>query len=415
MPRAALSLSLKHPLESTVEQPVCLSCLVMALALVSSACGQPFGDVAPACEGWSAGAVVITELLPDPEGADTGQEWLEVHNPGPSAVDLRGLLLYAARTDGSQERAYLFEDSVLLEARAHGVLGDVRSGAPPAHVTHAYGDALGALVNAGGRVGLRCGDVVVDEVLYTASGRSGVSRIYDGRLVPDALDNDEPGRWCDAPAPADGGSRASPGVANPACGLDAGVGADGGVSVDTCLSPRTGVARSVSRPQPGDLVITELMADPKASADSVGEWVEVYAVRDVDLNGVSLTNEGNGRALLEGASKCLELRAGTFGVLARSAEPSVNGGLPPVLGTFGFGLSNTAEAHALRLSLNGTLLDEVKWTCAPVAGVSRQLDPAKKDALGNDAAESFCLTPEGVGYGSGDRGTPGAENRPCVR
>ena len=399
-----------------MEKPVCLSCLVMALALVSGACGDPFGEVAPTCEGWKSGDVVITELLPDPEGTDTGQEWLEVHNPGPSAVDLRGLLLYAARTDGSQERAYLFEESVSLESRAYGVLGDVRFGAPPAHVTHAYGDALGALGNAGGMVGLRCGDVVVDEVRYTGSGRSGVSRIYDGRHVPEALGNDEPGRWCDAPVSAvDGGSRASPGVANPACGLDAGVRGDGGVSMDTCLSPGTGVARSVSRPRPGDLVITEFMADPKASSDSVGEWVEVYALRDVDLNGVSLTNEGTGRALLEGSPRCLELRAGTFGVLARSAEPSVNGGLPPVLGTFAFGLSNTAEAHALRLSLEGTVLDEVRWTGAPVSGVSRQLDPAKKDALHNDAAESFCLTPEGVGYGSGDRGTPGAENRPCAR
>jgi hypothetical protein len=399
---------LKPHLESIVEKPVCLSCLVLALALVSGACGEPFGEVAPACEGWKSGDVVITELLPDPAGTDTGQEWLEVHNPGPSAVDLRGLLLYAARTDGSQERAYLFEESVPLESRAYAVLGDVRVGAPPAHVTHAYGDALGALGNAGGLVGLRCGDVVVDEVRYTGSGRSGVSRIYDGRLVPDALGNDEPDRWCDAPVSAtEGGSRASPGVANPACGPDA--------SVDTCLSPGTGVARSVSRPRPGDLVITEFMADPKASADSVGEWVEVYALRDVDLNGVSLTNEGTGRALLDGSPRCLELRAGTFGVLARTAEPSVNGGLPPVLGTFAFGLSNTAEPHALRLSLEGTLLDEVRWTGASVSGVSRQLDPSKKDALHNDAAENFCLTPEGVGYGSGDRGTPGAENRPCAR
>lgn len=410
---------MKPHLESTVEKPVSLSCLVMALALGSSACGDPFAEVAPACEGWRSGDAVITELLPDPEGSDTGQEWLEVHNPGRSAVDLRGLLLYAARTDGSQERAYLFEESVPVEARAYVVLGDVRSGAPPAHVTHAYGDALGALGNSGGMVGLRCGDVVVDEVRYTGSGRSGVSRIYDGRLVPEALDNDEPGRWCDSPVPAsDGGSRASPGSANPACatvlgGADGGV--DGGVPVDSCVSPRTGLSRDVSRPRPGDLVITELMADPKAVSDSVGEWVEVYALRDVDLNGVSLTNEGNGRALLDGAPKCLELRAGTFGVLARTAEPSTNGGLPSVLGTFAFGLSNSDEDHALRLSLNGTLLDEVRWKGAPVAGVSRQLDPSRKDALRNDDAESFCPTPEGFGYSSGDRGTPGAENRPCVR
>ena len=72
------------------------------------------------------------------------------------------------------------------------MLGDVRSDVLPAHVDHAYGEALGALGNTGGRVGLRCGDVLVDEVHYTRPGRSGVARGYDGRLVPDALDNDEP-------------------------------------------------------------------------------------------------------------------------------------------------------------------------------------------------------------------------------
>ncbi|PTL80070.1 hypothetical protein DAT35_31090 [Vitiosangium sp. GDMCC 1.1324] len=397
----------------------------MALVLASGACDLPFTDSEPACEGWKPGDVVITELLPDPEGADTGQEWVELHNPGRSAVDLRGLLLYAARPDGSQERAYLFEASVPVAAGDYVVLGDVRSGAPPAHVDHAYGDTLGSLGNSGGLVGLRCGDVVVDEVHYSGPIRSGVARIYDGRLVPDAADNDDASRWCDAPASASGtGTRASPGEANPACasplgGSDGGVSADAGVNPDagvpasTCLSPRMGTSRSLSRPRPGDLVLTEVMADPKAVADTSGEWVEVYALRDVDLNGVILANEGSGRAVL-GDSRCLELRAGSYGVLARNGDSTVNGGLPPVLGTFSFGLSNSPEAHALRLSLNEVLLDEVSWMSAATPGVSRQLDPALRDSARNDAPESFCLTPKDVRYGLGDWGTPGAENRPCA-
>ncbi len=408
-----------------MEKPVPISCLALALALASGACGLSLGDVEPACEGWRPGDVVLTELLPDPEGADTGQEWMEWHNPGRSAVDLRGLLLYAARADGSQERAYLFEESVPVAASGYVVLGDVRAGPLPAHVNHSYGDTLGPLGNSGGLVGLRCGDVVVDEVRYTGPTRSGVARGYDGRLIPDAAGNDEPGRWCDAPAPASGsGPRGSPGSANPACegplgGADGGVSADAGVnpdaggSADTCQSPRTGTWRSVSRPRPGDLVLTEIMADPKAVADLSGEWVEVYALRDVDLNGVVLANEGSGRAPL-GDSRCLELRGGSHGVLARSADATANGGLPPVLGTFSFGLSNGQEPHALRLLLGETLLDEVSWTSAATAGVSRQLDPARKDATRNDAPESFCPTPMDFRFGLGDRGTPGAENRPCV-
>lgn len=395
-------------MESTVKQCLLNACHVLALGLASSACGLSLGDAEPSCEGWKPGGVVFTELLPDPAGADSGQEWMELHNPGSAAVDLKGLLLYAARPDGSQERAYLFETSVPMEPKGYVVLGDVRSGEPVAPVSHSYGDTLGSLGNSGGLVGLRCGDVIVDEVRYVGPVRSGVSRMYDGRLVPDATDNDEPGRWCDAPASGTG-PRASPGAANPPC---PGGSADGGVPVGTCLS--SGTARSVSSPRPGDLVITEILADPKAVADTSGEWVEVYALRDVDLNGVTLANEGSGRATLE-ASDCLSLRAGAFGVLARSVEASANGGLPRVLGTFSFGLGNGQEPHALRLLLGDTLLDEVAWASAATPGVSQQLDPSRKDATRNDAPDAFCPTPEGISYNAVDRGTPGAENRPCVR
>lgn len=386
---------------------------VVALVLASSACALPLGELEAHCEGWKSGDAVFTELLPDPEGADTGQEWLELHNPGPSAVDLRGLLLYAARSDGSQERAYLFGESVPVEPGSYVVLGDVRSGVPVAPVSYSYGDTLGALSNTGGLIGLRCGDVVVDEVRYTGPLRSGVARSYDGRLIPDATDNDELGRWCDAPpSTLDGGVRRSPGAANPPCVMSLGSG-DGGVPEDTCLSPSTGTLRSRVRPRPGDLVLTEFMADPKAVSDALGEWVEVYAARDVDLNGVLLANEASGRAPLE-SPRCLEVRGGTHAVLTHSTDATVNGGVSPVLGTFSFGLGNSEGAHALRLLLNGVLLDEVTWTSAALPGVSRQLDPTRKDPALNDPAWSFCGTPQGFVYGAGDRGTPGAENRPCV-
>ena len=393
------------------KQPLLISCLGTALGLAGGACEPSFSTGAPACEGWRPGDVVITELLPDPEGTDTGQEWMEVYNPGRSSVDLKGLMLYSARVDGAQERAYLFEDSVPVASRDHVVLGDVRAEVPTPPVDHAYGDALGALANAGGIVGLRCGEVVVDEVRY-AKARAGVSLIYDGARVPDAVDNDEPDRWCETPASVDGGVRSSPGAVNPPCPERAS--ADAGVP-DTCLSPRTGQYRSVSRPRPGDLRLTEVMADPKAVADAQGEWVEVYALRDVDLNGVTLSNEGTGRAVFQAPPRCLEIRAGTHAVLAHGEEPLLNGGLPPVLALFSFGVSNTSGFHLLRLSLDGQVLDEMSWTRAPLAGVSLQLDPSRKTSPRVSLDEGYCAAPEGARYGPGpgDRGTPGGENRSC--
>jgi hypothetical protein len=395
--------------------------LAMVLGWGSSACGPVGGEVEVRCEGWEPGGVVLTELLPDPESVDTGQEWVEVHNPGGAAVDLRGLTLYAARPDGSREKGFVFLESLWVEAGDYLVLGDVRSESLPAQVDFSYGDGLGALSNTGGRVGLRCGELVVDEVAYAGPLRAGVARMYDGRYAPDADDNDAPERWCDAPASADG-SRGSPGSANPGCeaspgGADGGVGGDGGtpgdggVSEETCLS-ETGGTRAVVPPQPGDVVLTELMVDPKAVADAMGEWVELYVRREVDFNGVTLANEGSGRATLEGA-RCLRVEAGAHAVLARSAEYASNGGLPPVLGTFGFSLGNSAASRALRLSRKGVLLDEVRWTSEALPGVSWQLEPSRRSPEGNDEPGSFCATPEGTRYGGGDRGTPGGENRPC--
>ncbi|HSP80111.1 MAG TPA: lamin tail domain-containing protein, partial [Myxococcaceae bacterium] len=188
---------------------------------------------------------------------------------------------------------------------------------------------------------------------------------------------------------------------------------DGGVPEERCLSWETGGSRAVVAPHLGDVVLTEFMADPRAVADATGEWVELYARRDVDLNGVTLANEGSGRTTLE-ATRCLRVKAGAYAVLARSADHASNGGLPPVLGTFSFSLGNSAAARALRLSRKGTLLDEVRWTSEALPGVSWQLEPKKRTPEGNDEPGSFCATPDGTRYGRGDRGTPGGENRPCA-
>lgn len=401
-------------------------CLPLAsVLLLSTACGGAADSVDAPCARLLPGDLVITEYLNDPEGTDTGLEYIEVHNPTRAPVDLLGLTLYAARADGSQEKGYVFP-SVPVAAGDYVVLGDVRAGPLPPHVDHAYGDALGALGNTSGRIGLRCGERVLDEVQLAAPGKSGAARGYDGRLVPDAAGNDEASRWCDAPEPSAAGVRGSPGVANPPCPSASGEAPDGGTAssdggVDggsdvgslTCVDRVTGLRRPVRTPAPGTLLLTEYMADPYTAADITGEWVEVLALKDVDLNGVTLSNEGSGRATLE-AALCLSVRAGTYAVLARSEDVAANGGLPAVLGTFGFNLANGAGSRALRLTWGTTLLDEVTYTAAAVPGVSQQLDPSRRLPTQNDAPGSFCATPTGVRYGAGDRGTPGMENRPCA-
>lgn len=388
---------------------------VGVLALLGAwACGGPGpGEgVDEACAGLLPGDLVITEYLNDPAGTDTGQEYVELHNPTRAEVDLRGLTLYAAREDGSQERAHPFTEKAPVASGDYLVLGDVRQGPLPAYVDHAYGEALGALGNAAGLLGVRCGERVVDEVHLTAPGRSGVARAYDGRLVPDSAGNDDPERWCDAAADA-GSFRGSPGAANAPCVLDGGAspvppadaGVDAGVA-ETCLPVGTSVARAVVRPRPGELVITELMANPRGD-DSLGEWVEVLATAPVDLNGLTVGSDSVGTKVEDG--RCVRLAAGAHAVLARRPEPVLNGGLPPPVATFGADLRNSGGVVMLRAG--EVLIDAAVYGPAE-EGVATQVPPALATASRNDAPEAWCRATDPYGT-RGNLGTPGTANRIC--
>ncbi len=379
--------------------------------LGACACGgmAPDEGVDVACAGLLPGDLVITEYLNDPVGPDTGQEYVELYNPTRASVDLRGLALYSARVDGSQERAYLFTGAMPVAAGSYLVLGDVREGPLPAYVDHAYGEALGALGNTGGLLGIRCGERVVDEVHLTAPARSGVARGYDGRLVPDSAGNDDPARWCDGTGADDAGmSRGSPGAANAPCGAlapptsptaDAGVG-------EACTPTGASAPRLVVWPGLGDLVITEVMANPRGD-DTLGEWVEVQATAPVDLNGLAGGTDSAGTKV--GGGACVSLAAGERAVLARRTEAVVNGGLPPPVATFGVDLRNAGGVVMVRAG--DVLIDGAVYGPAE-EGVAWQVSSPLVDAKRNDVLESGCRATDAYGT-RGNLGTPGRVNRVC--
>lgn len=357
----------------------------LALLALASACAPGGPEPEARCEGLGEGSLVLTELLADPEGTDTGKEWLEWHNPGSTPVELQGLTLFASQPDGSRERTYTLSEPLPVPPGGYVVLGDVRSGPLPEYMQATYGNALGALPNTGGRLGLRCAGQVLQEVSYAAPLRSGHSRSYSGR-------------WCDLTP--------SPGKPNPPCPEEPGQQPDtgNGSPGPTCLPQGVSSPRSPVAPQPGDLVVSELLIDPRATPDSLGEWVEVYAYRDFDLNGLTLSTESASTTLQ--SSQCLSVRAGSFALLARSSKPEENGGLPAVLATLSIGLPNGSGEHLLRLEAEGQVLEELTWAGSAPSGVAWQLD--LEDMV------SYCLAPEEARYGAGDRGSPGEENPPCA-
>jgi hypothetical protein len=257
--------------------------------------------------------------------------------------------------------------------------------------------------NSHGAVGLRCGATRLDEVSYTRPAKSGRSRMLDPiGLEPDAVVNDDEARWCDAPAGSVylAPNAGTPGAANPPCPVEA--------SGGTCLEH--GVARAIVPPRAGDLVITEVMGSPGRASDSVGEWFEVLARAQVDLNELTVQNGAGSTDTLQ-STTCLPVAEGEYALLARSADGFVNGDLPPPRATYALSFSSGNERVILRLGDAG--IDEVALL-ASSSGRAWQLDPGRLDEVSNDDPSSFCKAPNRWTHdGGGDFGSPGAENPPC--
>lgn len=160
-------------------------------------------------------------------------------------------------------------------------------------------------------------------------------------------------------------------------------------------------------PVAGDLVITEIMADPVAVPDEDGEWFEMANISP-------LTLELCGCRLLNGISFSqlllpLKIAPGQRAVLARNTDPAVNGGV-------------IADGLLDRSLVNGSgklviqchaVVEVVNWP-GTMAGRSWSLDPDFTDPLLNDDPSAWCFPTMPAYNQGGDHGTPGQPNVPCA-
>ncbi|MCP4446171.1 MAG: lamin tail domain-containing protein [Myxococcales bacterium] len=380
-----------------------ISVLAVASAFFLSACGpggdDPFNGEAECESALLVGDLVITEVMANPEGDDDGNEYFEIYNATSAAIDLTGLVLEYAAVDGSKDKEHVMRGTI-IEAGSYIAVGGVLDEFRAPYIAYGYADDLGGMTNGGGQLGLRCKDVQVDHLVY-GEAVSGHSQGLDGNIVPDHLSNDLVENFCPATTEFATEAFGSPGVGNEPCSI---------LEQTTCLDK--GTARDVVKPEVGDLVFTEFMPNPDSVGDEVGEWFELTATGNFDLNGLVAGNDPASPKINIVDENCLAVSINDRLLFARSTDSAANGGLPAPDYTFSFGLSNGGATLFVGTTVDEAVavIDTITWTSSGT-GESTSLDPALLSAAANDDEANWC---EGkTAYGTGDLGSPGEPNLPC--
>jgi len=162
---------------------------------------------------------------------------------------------------------------------------------------------------------------------------------------------------------------------------------------------------------PGQVLITEIMANPRAAPGEPGRFIELYntSFEILQMQGWIL-NDGVSEVEIALGGQA-EFLPQTHLVIAFEADPQQNGGLEPDLvisgidSARGFLVIRSGETEVDRVAFSGAA-----WSIP--AGASLSLDPDKYDLTQNNLAENWC--PGTEAYGDGDLGTPGETNTACV-
>ncbi len=171
-----------------------------------------------------------------------------------------------------------------------------------------------------------------------------------------------------------------------------------------CLLMSNLFAASVN---PGDLLISEVMANPAAVTDSNGEWFEIFntSFRSLDLNGLVISDAGSNSHMIDSGGSLL-IAPGEYFVLSNNGEPGSNGGFIADYVYSGFSLANSSDQ--IILQKNDTEIARLEYAGAPfgLAGVSAELIRQLANPQQNDYGST--PTENAFQYGDGDFGTPGS-------
>jgi len=352
------------------------------------------------------GDIAITEVMPDPNAVtDAEGEWFElVVNAN---VDINGLAVAGATGNGN---VLMSATCVRVTAGTHIIFArnadtGMNGGLPAVAGTFTFN-----MANSAGTLRVLMDGTELDSMTWSTV-RSGRSLQLDmGLTAP--TDNDLSTNFCDGNAAFGGGDMGSPGQPNRDCGV---------VTTGMCMDTGTQMLRPIVKPTTGQLVINEWMPDPTHVADAAGEWFELRATADVDLNGIQAGGTTLGTTpLIPAGGDCVRVTNGSFALFAHVrndplAVPPTDNGLPsstdaPVVGLFGFGLTNGASSF--QIGIDGTNLATATWATASVAGSSWMLDTDGTQCTANTTTPAAVPAYNHGALPGTDRGTPGAANSP---
>jgi hypothetical protein len=396
----------------------------------------------PALQGSNlvSGDVIITEAMIRPldpcAGNPVGAEYIELFNTLDVPVDLAGLTL-STRTGLS----FTFSESVIVGPRRLAV--GHRATATPCYAFVAdftFENLL--LTNVSEVLTLQNNQGTVDAVTFDfANGFEGRSWSLDPAFF-DGVGNDLGDHWCEA-VPFIAGStydRGTPGLPNWTC--------PGATPVDTPAAQDTAapvvetgdtstvdfvdldLGDPISSLVPGDIILTEIMVDPRDCSDNQGEYVEIYnrSGRRLNLDGLRLS-DGVREFIFERPDGRFSLAPAEFMVLTRQN----------VAPCYGFVADDAYSAVVLGAPSNlvyvandTAVLDAVDFTGWDFrGGRSLQLSPSRLLATApsgpvdppgaltlareyvNDDSQHWCESWQRIPGTASDKGTPGEANLNC--
>lgn len=437
--------------DDSTGSPVC------TYALEFENCGYIKGTCeAAACVSGitQSGEVAIVEVMANPAGFNEALEWFEVLNTTGTDLDMTGWKIVSGGTSADQVHEISMPPAFPAGGRL--VFGRRADSAPT--VNYVYGDEID-LANTTDFIAFQKADGTWVDYLFYETGAfvDGRSRKFDPSVTPSATANDNYRDWC--PSLSDSytadpmnygtpGAENTPCVANPCtgwtCEKPADFCADGTKAIQfaadsamceetrfnnpycnfeatevTCAANElcgSGACREIPAniPNSGEVIFTEVMANPAVVADAEGEWFELYNTTDRELSLFSLIFRDTFTILDYNAT----IAPNGYVVFIRNTNPVENGGITGALEFTGT-LQNTVSATTAPLTLkrqDGVLVDSPYFGNAPSGGRSSQLSLTAYTATANDDTINWC--PAGsdayyAGNGTGDRGTPGAANRQC--